>query len=61
MFRVGGGPARLSKTNCLAAGHYTLPPEALHGGDPLPTREAAVTIFNGKNWSHPYESANAMG
>jgi len=40
---------------------YTLPPGAMHGGDPLPTREAAIKSFNGKNWSSPYGSANTMG
>lgn len=43
------------------ADRYTLPPGALHGGDPLPTKEAAIKSFNSKNWSNPYGSANTMG
>ncbi len=43
------------------ADRYTLPPGALHGGDPLPTQEAAVNSFHGKNWGNPYGSAAQMG
>jgi hypothetical protein len=43
------------------ADRYTLPPGALHGGDPLPTKDVAIKSFNSKDWSNPYRSANVMG
>jgi len=44
------------------ADRYTLPPGGLHGGDPLPTKETAIKIFDTKNWDgNPYGACNSMG
>jgi len=50
------------RNRVFMADRYTLPPGALHGGDPLPTREAAIKSFNSKPWSsNPYRACNFMG
>ena len=41
---------------------YALPPGGLHGGDPLPTKEAAIKSFNSKPWAgNAYAACNFMG
>jgi len=44
------------------ADRYTLPAGAMHGGgDPIPTKEAAIKSFQSKDWGNPYSSSNRMG
>ena len=44
------------------AHRYTLPPGALHGADPLPTKEAARKKFHSQDWlNNPYGAGGGMG
>jgi len=50
------------RNRVFMADRYTLPPGGLHGGDPLPTKEAAIKSFNAKPWDrNPYAACNFMG
>jgi len=46
----------------FTADRYTLPPGGLHGGDPLPTKEAAIKLFNSYDWNgNTYQVCNQLG
>ena len=52
----------ISRNRVFTADRYTLPPGGLHGGDPLPTKEAAIKRFNSFNWNgNTYQVCNVLG
>jgi hypothetical protein len=50
-----------SRNRVFTADRYSLPPGGLHGGDPLPTKEAAIKSFHAKPWGNPYAACNFLG
>lgn len=51
-----------SRNRVFTADRYKLPPGGLHGGDPLPTKEAAIKRFNSFDWNrNTYLVCNVLG
>jgi poly(3-hydroxybutyrate) depolymerase len=51
-----------SRNRVFTADRYSLPPGGLHGGDPLPSKAAAVKRFNAFNWNgNTYQVCNVLG